>query len=310
MANEYSKFPRNIDSSLQRIFGLIALNGTVLRVSESLHDKIWHVIQNSIPASGVITKREIVKCGGFDSKYTSTALNELIKENRIVRVAHGKYSLSNNPNAKPMKPQQYNFIDDEVFIAWLHENYDGMVIATEQLEYQDCEKIYLVSVLQRYAKNGILRYIDRGLYAFADDNISVHDALTMKYLYGEGHKHIGYYTWQSFEYELGILKEKPTNEYIMSNVRLNNAKRHSLKIYRGDNKILVRSPKCKITDDNYQILPILDFLVKYPDGVSNGLEVAKQYLIGHGFTYQDCEPYLGYYRSVVNMRIKAIFDMQ
>ncbi len=309
MALQYSDRPRLIDSGLQRIFGLIAPDEHVDRVSEILHDSLYNVIVNNMPESGIITKQEIVALG-FNSGHIIGALRQLVAEGLIIRTAIGKYALPDNPDVIPMETPDRNALDDKAFTAWLHENYDGITIIPENVTYNGYDTRYISGVLQRYERQGIVKRIERGLYLTNTTELTVEEALSSKYLYGEGHKQIGYVSGEDFEYAIGLREEKPDRRHLMSNRALNNkVSRHSGRIHRKDLLILVKKPRCEIDEDNYKILPALDFLVKFPNHSDKLLAPIRKYLDDNSIKYEDCEPYLDYYRPCVKTKLQHIFGI-
>lgn len=165
--------------------------------------------------------------------------------------------------------------------------------------------------LERLAKKGDVISIAKGIYVLKGSDITLDECLYKKYVLDNKGKHIGYDTFDTFLYNIGLLEDKPDNTYVMSNLRLDRAKRHSLKIYREDSELYVRSPKYAITEANYRILPMLDFLVKYPNHISyDPVKEMRKYADDNGITYDMCLPYVKKYRDIVAGRLKQVFDIE
>lgn len=178
------------------------------------------------------------------------------------------------------------------------------------MTYNGYDTRYISGVLQRYERQGIIRRVERGLYLTDTTELTVEEALSSKYLYGEGHKQIGYVAGEDFEYSIGLRKEKSDRRHLMSNRALNNRiSRHSGRIHRKDLLILVKKPRCEINEENYKIFPALDFLVKFPNHSDRLLAPIRKYFEENDIKYKDCEPYLDYYRPCVRTKILRIFEI-
>ena len=212
---------------------------------------------------------------------------------------------------KPVTKKPIDYQQKE-WIEFFKKNYPvNTPICPELVKRKGKTQEQIRTALEKIAKKGEVINLAIGIYVLKGSNITLDECLYKKYVLNNKGEHIGYDTFDTFLYNIGLLKDKPDNTYVMSNLRLDRAKRHSLKIHREDSELYVRSPKYAITEDNYRILPMLDFLVKYPNHISyDPIKEIRKYADNNGITYDMCLPYVKKYRDIVAGRLKQVFDIK
>lgn len=111
------------------------------------------------------------------------------------------------------------------------------------------------------AQSGKIKKVIKGLYTFPENDVTAIDVIKHKYYKKHG-KRFGYWFGQSFAYRLGLI-EKPKTVYITSN-KMNASERSNLTVL--GQPVVLRKPITEITDDNYKILAVIDYLTTYKNG--------------------------------------------
>lgn len=164
--------------------------------------------------------------------------------------------------------------------------------------------------VQNLEKLGKVKRLAKGIYVLSESSMTLEEALDNKYLYDAYGNHIGYPSYQNFEYILGMRKDKPSENFFVSNLRIDVNNSKSLRLKRGNSYINIRRPRCEITNDNYKILPMLDMLIKFPNNVDDPMRYLKAYVEKERITYKMCLPYIEAYRGCVSNRLKELFNIQ
>lgn len=132
----------------------------------------------------------------------------------------------------------------------------------DDLNATDAEMLDLVKV-------GKLKKIYKRLYTFPDNDVTISDIVEYKYI-----KHhnilVGYWYGESFMYFLGVC-EKPEKMHITSSAFSGNPYHYREAEERciGECSIRLRKPLAEITDENYKILCVIDFISEYGIGRMN-----------------------------------------
>ena len=111
------------------------------------------------------------------------------------------------------------------------------------------------------AKSGKIKKVMTGLYTFPENDVNAIDVIKYKY-YEKYGKRFGYWFGQSFAYQLGLI-DKPKIVYIASN-KMHVSKRSNFTVF--GQSVVLRKPITEITDDNYRILAVIDYLITYKNG--------------------------------------------
>lgn len=121
------------------------------------------------------------------------------------------------------------------------------------------------------AKSGKIKKVMTGLYTFPENNVTAIDVIKYK-CYEKYGKRFGYWFGQSFAYQLGLI-DKPKTVYITSN-RMHTSERFSFTVL--GQPVVLRKPITKITNDNYKILAVIDYLTTYKNGFRGMKHINKE----------------------------------
>lgn len=299
-----------IKYNLKKIYGIYDETERKTAISEKLENRFRDALIENFNPEDIFSSQDIFDLG-FTKSQIIRCSRILIEKGELIRVKLGFYAFPEHPTAVHKVYEKLESVDTNEFLEYLKSDFGiNTPIVPEDINYKSATKAQIWKAMKELMERGELTNIAKGLYTLKGSNLDVDGCLNQRYLFDTDGRRIGYETLDTFTYSIGLLKPKPTNTYVMSNLRLNRAKRHSLPIRRDDSVLYVRSPKYEITDDNYKILPMLDFLVKYPNHISyDPIKEMRKYAKKNKITYDMCLPYIDKYRDIVNGRLKAIFDI-
>lgn len=126
-------------------------------------------------------------------------------------------------------------------------------------------------ILPKLAKKGMIKRVYMGLYTYLDNDATAIDIIKYKYYIRHGVR-FGYWFGQSFAYHLGLI-DKPKTVYISTN-KMRTAERSNIAVL--DQPLVLRKPITNITEDNYKILAVIDYLTTYKKGVRGTKRVDKE----------------------------------
>ena len=126
-------------------------------------------------------------------------------------------------------------------------------------------------ILSKLAHKGKIKRVYTGLYTYSDNNATAIDIIKYKYYLRHGNR-FGYWFGQSFAYHLGLI-DKPKTVYISTN-KMQTAERSSITVL--DQPLVLRRPITTITEDNYKILAVIDYLTTYKKGYRGIKRVDKR----------------------------------
>lgn len=162
---------------------------------------------------------------------------------------------------------------------------------------------------------GLLRRITRGKYVFASyykTDTSVAEAI---YKFDHVH-HIGYTYGKSFRYEIGLIDEEQEKLYICTNKFAEKVAVRREKVI-GNITIVIRRPIVEVSDQNYLILPILDFMSEYSDSNyryksmrGQEYECLRNYIKKYDIQKSTCIECIGYIeqREYLKSEIEIIYE--
>lgn len=253
-----------------------------------------------------------VKAWAFDHGYNKQSCLDLMQ----------KYNISNNkivPNLDRLfisgeALEKRNVPPGYLQKGWTLEQVKEIYGADRPIIVDLCpiaelSRSVLRSQLQYLVQDNKLKRVARGYYVLPESQMTFEEAIQSKYLYEPYGHRIGYLSGETFLYLIGLKDKEPEHTYITSNLRIDSKSKKSLQMQGQACDLLVRGPKCEVTDANYKILPVLDVLTKFPDHTENVMECIKRYLKENDIDYDDCRNYTAFYRDVVLERLKEIYGI-
>lgn len=181
---------------------------------------------------------------------------------------------------------------EDVLYSWLKDRYSiNDVIFLEDINIADYNYDELKHRMKRFRNSGKLEMIAPGIYNFPGANFTQNDLLINHYLIRNG-KHIGFYYGKTLGYELGLCEATETL-YIASNKE---SQRHGRKKDIYGFKIRLKGTVTEVTEDNYRLLAILDFITCYNTYTKQGKEQVlikiKDYVKHHKIDESQVKTYI------------------
>ena len=125
--------------------------------------------------------------------------------------------------------------------------------------------------LYTLAQSGKIKRVMTSLYTFPENDVTAIDVIKYK-CYERYGKRFGYWFGQSFAYQLGLI-DKPKVVYITSN-KMHASERSNFTVL--GQPVVLRKPITEITDDNYKILAVIDYLTTYKNGARGTKRTDKE----------------------------------
>ena len=191
------------------------------------------------------------------------------KKNQILSVQHkesaniAKHSLRENKKQEKKNSASVYNID----IAWEYiQNHFA------QTDFFGNNDININNAgLRILAQSGKIKEVMARLYTFPENNVTAIEVIKYKYFEKNGNR-LGHWFGQSFAYELGLI-DKPKTVYITSN-KMHASKRYDFTVL--GQPVVLRKPIMEITDDNYKILAVIDYLTTYKNGFRGMKHINKE----------------------------------
>lgn len=161
---------------------------------------------------------------------------------------------------KLVNPRDYEVIYDiEKVWSYIQEHYPkDDIFSPDEI---DLPVDNVPSFLHRLEEKGLIKKVGYRMFTYADFEPTYMDLFEYKYMNRHG-KHIGYWCGNTLAYILGII-DKPEHIYCAS-IEFNALELNRLAAPFGDKKVIRRRPIAEITNDNFRILSIIDYLISYP----------------------------------------------
>lgn len=185
---------------------------------------------------------------------------------------------------------------------YLRENYkENEPIILAELQIKDMTGNNIRQQLKKLTDEGMIKRFDKGIYYLPRKSIfqsgslpSIEKVLEYKYL-RDKNQLCGYVSGQLFFNQIGLSTQVPMQYEIVSNKATTDYRETVL----AQSRIIIRSPKVPVTEQNYTILQFLD-LMKDVDLYSeiSGKELQERlfkYLRTINLKISDLEPYFTYY---------------
>lgn len=204
---------------------------------------------------------------------------------------------------------------------YLKENYkENEPIILAELQIKDMTGNNIRQQLKKLTDEGMIKRFDKGIYYLPRKNIfksgslpSIEKVLEYKYL-RDKNQLCGYVSGQLFFNQIGLSTQVPMQYEIVSNKATTDYRETVL----AQSRIIIRSPKVPVTEQNYTILQFLD-LMKDVDLYSeiSGKELQERlfkYLRTINLKVSNLEPYFTYYpdklyRNLVKTKV-IYYDLQ
>jgi len=228
----------------------------------------------------------------------------------ITRITPSTILPCNNVNKNATKPRSAPMM----FMEYLKQTYgsDG-VFFLRDISY-DAPKPWIASTLYSFTKRGDLKHLGWEIYVFSDEDIDWEKISRLFYIKQNDVRH-GCTYGRSFLLELGIpVKHPPVHPHIMGRRkgRLTSSKpstRENTQNVRtiGNFSIRYKEAPCEVTEENYKVLQVADYLgsyhnQNYPWLTEEQLNILAQYI--RNTPLETLEDIVQYYPEKVQNKIK------
>ncbi len=154
----------------------------------------------------------------------------------------------------------------DVIFEYIKSNYDTktpIFVSEIYGAFPELGKGTIRSIFKRLKESGKLEMISIGVYALPNKGsvlkkttVYAYDVIERKYLRNEKGDIVGYISGINFANQIGLTNQNAIVETIYSNNVSNKKRVITIKNY----KLIVNSPRVKVTNDNYKLLQLLDLL--------------------------------------------------
>ena len=201
-------------------------------------------------------------------------------------------------------------------LAYLHSHYKpGELIFLKDIKLDKISNSSLRVYMKRLVDNGTLMKSYSGAYYIPKkvtfNNKTVTNTIIEEdYIFGKyiknNNKIFGYYSHYTLANMLGLSSQVP---YVLE-IRTNNTKSKVRKIEIDGRSFIIRKSYVKITNDNVQVLELLDILKDLDEYIDLGNEgMAKKsladFIVVNNISLEDVKKYIGHYPAKV---YKTIFE--
>lgn len=216
----------------------------------------------------------------------------LLTKQKVMQELNKKEQSDILPFERKMDKEFKLMTREDVLYNWLKNRYSiNDIIFLEDINIADYTYDELKHRMRRFRNSGKLELIAPGIYNFPGANFTQNDLLINHYLIRNG-KHIGFYYGKTLGYELGLCEATETL-YIASNKE---SQRHGRKKDIYGFKIRLKGTVTEVTEDNYRVLAILDFITCYKtytkQGKENVLRRIKEYVKHHRIDERQVKTYI------------------
>lgn len=150
------------------------------------------------------------------------------------------------------------------------------------------------------ASSGKLNRYDTGVYylpkksIFKTDGISQGSVIEKKYFY-ENKKRCGYFSGLSFANKIGATTQVPNVYEVTTNKASNECRTSKI----ASSKIIIRKPKTTVTEENFKILQLMDFIKDFELyselSALDAKNCVQNYMKKAEISFLDIEKYLDFY---------------
>lgn len=205
-----------------------------------------------------------------------------------------------------------------MLLEYLKENYkinEPIFVSDINLPVTDTNLRQMFKVL---CDRGEIQRYDIGIYYMkgicrlkGGIGISASEVAKYKYI-ARNDRVTGYYTGYTFANQLGLTSQVPFTIEIVSNQASAKCREVSVR----NQKIMLRSPRTEVTNENYSVLQLLDLLKDLGQYVDEDKEQAAELIFNYikkiGVTRSNIDQYIGLfperiYRNIYEMRLYNAF---
>ena len=185
---------------------------------------------------------------------------------------------------------------------YLLENFkENEPIFISEIQIEDMTDVNLRQQIKKLADSGKIKRFDTGIYFIPQKTIfrsgsqlSPYKVIEQKYLQ-DGKQRCGYISGLMLANQMGLTTQVPMVYEVVTNKATKDYRETKL----AKTRVIIRKPRVKVTEDNYQILQFLD-LIKDIDNYSEveGEQLQKRllkYMKDIKLSVSMLEPYLSYY---------------
>jgi hypothetical protein len=204
------------------------------------------------------------------------------------------------------------------FYRYLVETYgyDEPIFTDQVKEELDMNPNTLRQQFKRLADTGQIEKVQNGLYfipkkkpLFGSPVLNVERIIERKFL--KQQKNVeGYITGTNFANWLGLTSQTAATATVVTNQT--SSVQREVTFY--NNKVIIKKPRVRITNENYKLLQVLDLLNEYEryseKALSEGISTIKDYLNGVYLKEEELKTYLNAYPVKTKLKVyeSGLFD--
>jgi len=174
------------------------------------------------------------------------------------------------------------------------------VTTLAEINLPGLSKYAIYKSLQRLRAAGSIKYNAPYVYL---PSVGVKDFIEKKYIY-DGIHHVGYYCGRSFEQELGLAQ----NDGIW-HIAVDNGIQTQQEILSFGERISKRPALCHLTDNNYYIVALADYITTSKSLDSTKKAALQKYIRTYNISFEDLQPMLGEKKLMAEELFGIIHDI-
>lgn len=191
------------------------------------------------------------------------------------------------------------------------QNTHGINDVIFRADFEACgaDKVQIQHIIRKMMKNNLIEHFDKGIYTWQGNDVTRCDVIQQKYIC-KGGKRFGYLYGRSFAYEIGLRKEEPKMIHMATNVEAGNHGRNTRFL---DTALYLRGSEIEITNENWMILQLLDFLrcpLKYSEfGEKQTEAVLRKHIKENNLSIEQAETYWAQYPEWVESKLRKLCEV-
>lgn len=173
----------------------------------------------------------------------------------------------------------------DIILKYINTNYDNktpIFVNDIYKKFTDISEGTIRSLFKRFSDSDVLEKVDKGVYALPNRDsvlgkatVYVSNVIENKYIRNEKGQRIGYISGINFSNQIGLTSQTASVNTIYSNNVSNKKRMTTLK----NSRLIINAPRVKVTDDNYQLLQILDLLNDFEKLSEQDLKTASNKIL-------------------------------
>lgn len=173
----------------------------------------------------------------------------------------------------------------DIILEYINSNYDNktpIFVNDIYIKFTEISEGTIRSLFKRFSDSDVLEKLDKGIYALPNREsvlgkatVYVSNVIENKYIRNEKGQRIGYISGINFSNQIGLTSQTASVNTIYSNNVSNKKRMTTLK----NSRLIINAPRVKVTDENYQLLQILDLFNDFEKLSEKDLKTASNKIL-------------------------------